>query len=84
MKLMGNSEKISGFSYIRNQIRKESKKDTRSSFPPVNSTLFEAGFNTYDYGGFKNIHFEQVGGVFTAPGTASANTPRNKDKIFSV
>lgn len=83
MKLMSNSEKISVLSYIRQQTRKESKNETRSSFPPVNTTLLQAGFNTYDYGGFKNVKIEQVGGVFTAPGTAFA-TPRTSDKIFSV
>jgi len=55
MKLMSNSEKISVLSFIRQQTRKESKNETMSSFPPVNTTLLQAGFNTYDYGGFKNV-----------------------------
>lgn len=51
VQLMNNKDKISTFSYIRQQTRKQSK-DTKSSFPPVSNSFIKDGISatTKDYG----------------------------------
>lgn len=84
MQLLSNNDKISTYTYIRQQTRKEFK-DTRSSFPPVAATLLKEGFSTQDYRDqtFKNLGSDVVNGVFFAPGTAHTQV-RDKDKIFPL
>lgn len=85
MKLVDNNEKISNFSYIRKQTRKESKDRVPvSSFPPVMNKSMLAGFNTHDYvqGGFRQIGVDQIV-TYSSPVTA-IGASRDKDKIFPI
>ena len=67
---MNNKDKISTFSYIRSQTKRESK-DNRSSFPPVTGSLMKDGFSRKDYGDLKSMGLDaQINGMLFAPGTA--------------
>ena len=75
--MMNNKDKISTFSYIRSQTKREREsKGNRSSFPPVTGTLMKDGFSTKDYAGdhhpFKSFggREQQINGMLFAPGTA--------------
>ena len=70
---MNNKDKISTFSYIRSQTKRESK-DNRSSFPPVTGSLMKDGFSRKDYDNQYTLRSmgidAQINGMLFAPGTA--------------
>ena len=65
---MNNKDKISTFSYIRSQTKRESK-DNRSTFPPVTGSLIKDGFS--DQYALRGMGYDQqINGMLFAPGTA--------------
>ena len=70
---MNNKDKISTFSYIRSQTKRE-VKDNRSSFPPVTGSLIKDGFSRKDYDDQNPLRCigleQQINGMLFAPGTA--------------